>query len=131
MVAIIFFAMGQSLDLHKIGHMADSVVGIVMILLGTFYIIKAYRRYLKTKDSYSMASEEEIKENDVQQVEIELGEVARSESDRESERSDFFDSDYPVDQGCTEATKQKLLAFGVGIIHGNDYYSLNIKEINI
>ena len=52
-VAIIFFAVGQQIDLTILSYWADMFVGIFMILLGVWYILKAWRdriKYLQEKE---------------------------------------------------------------------------------
>eukprot|EP00483_Globobulimina_turgida_P008599 UN08617 len=52
-VAIIFFAVGQHVNLSVLSYWADLFVGIFMILLGVWYILKAFRermKYLKKKE---------------------------------------------------------------------------------
>lgn len=52
-VAIIFFAVGQNINLDTLSYWADLFVGVFMILLGVWYILKAWReriKYLKDKE---------------------------------------------------------------------------------
>eukprot|EP01084_Bolivina_argentea_P154065 268596_1 len=52
-VAIIFFAVGQSINLDTLEYYADIFVGIFMILLGSWYTVKAFRermRYLQDQE---------------------------------------------------------------------------------
>ena len=52
-VAIIFFAVGQQINLDVLSYWADLFVGIFMILLGAWYILKAWRdrmKYLQAKE---------------------------------------------------------------------------------
>lgn len=52
-VAIIFFALGRSVDLDAVTYFADLFVGIFMILLGAWYMIKAFRermQYLRDRE---------------------------------------------------------------------------------
>jgi len=52
-VAIIFFAVGRSVNLDDVAFYADLFVGIFMILLGAWYMMKAFRermQYLKDRE---------------------------------------------------------------------------------
>ena len=52
-VAIIFFALGRSVNLDSLAYYADIFVGIFMILLGAWYMLKAFRermRYLQDRE---------------------------------------------------------------------------------
>merc|ERR1712154_192147 len=60
-VAIIFFALGQEINLDSIDYYADMLVGIFMILLGIYYIVKPFR------DEYRMKQKEKEKEKTEQQ----------------------------------------------------------------
>ena len=46
-VAIIFFAVGQNVDLSRLSYWADLFVGIFMIILGAWYMLKAFRERMK------------------------------------------------------------------------------------
>lgn len=53
LVAIVFFAMDTKLDLSSITFWADIFVGIFMLMLGMWYMMKAFRermKYLKRKE---------------------------------------------------------------------------------
>eukprot|EP01083_Nonionella_stella_P259714 886415_1 len=59
-VAIIFFAVGQQIDLSVLSYWADLFVGIFMILLGAWYILKAFRERMK----YLQDKEKQMNDND-------------------------------------------------------------------
>lgn len=82
-VAIIFFALGQSLDLDGVGYWADMFVGIFMIFLGAWYMFKAFReRTLNPQDS------QRVDDADLEKIEIQkIDQLADPEIDDTSTSS--------------------------------------------
>ena len=56
-VAIIFFAVGQSVNIDTLTYWADMFVGFFMIILGLWYIIKAYKDKREIDNSVSLFEE--------------------------------------------------------------------------
>eukprot|EP00494_Astrolonche_serrata_P029882 UN30149 len=73
-VSLIFFAFGTHLDLHEMGHVADFFVGFVMIILGSWYLTKAFK-----------LRRDVIEELLSQQIELELEPLGGESSAAESE----------------------------------------------
>eukprot|EP00484_Ammonia_sp_Unknown_P028553 CAMPEP_0197036054 /NCGR_PEP_ID=MMETSP1384-20130603/13668_1 /TAXON_ID=29189 /ORGANISM="Ammonia sp." /LENGTH=386 /DNA_ID=CAMNT_0042466183 /DNA_START=36 /DNA_END=1196 /DNA_ORIENTATION=- len=71
-VAIVFFALGQGIDLTKLSYWADLFVGVFMILLGVWYIMKAFRdrlKYLQEKEDQDI---QELLQNQAHPVDLKV-----------------------------------------------------------
>jgi hypothetical protein len=113
-LTVIFIACKQALDLDLVGFWGDSIVGMVMIALGLFYLHRALRKNIVDEEKCPEAASPSV-----EQVEIELGgEITRGPTGEEKSDETTVEESTSTSRDYWSIAKKWLLSFGLGTIHG-------------
>jgi hypothetical protein len=109
LVACVFLSLKGNLDLRSIGHYCDGLVGFFMVVLGVTGVKSAIDGYARRREKKEGLSPIDLSESGAPM--LEAGRIYNN-----SKESDNLQ--IPKKWSMRDPLTQRLVAFGIGIIHG-------------